>query len=312
MSGAVPDAEIEFLLRALLKKGECVEEIVGAAQAMRAGATRVHSDAECIDTCGTGGDGISTFNVSTTAAIIASAAGAVVAKHGNRSTTRASGSTEVLTGLGINVEADLSTVERCLNEIGIAYLNARMLHPAMKRAASARRAIPGRTTFNLLGPLTNPAGARRQVLGVPNRGMGELIAGALLELGTDHAWVVRGDDGLGDLTVTSETQVVEICGRSKREFQVCPEEVGLGRHSLETLRVDSPKRSAEVVLEILSGVRGGPRDHALLNAGAALLVAGKAMGLKEGVARASEVLDNGAALAKLNEWRALAGVCGER
>jgi anthranilate phosphoribosyltransferase len=183
MAGQLNEAVIGALLGALLTKGECVDELVGAAQAMRGSALRVNCDADAIDTCGTGGDGISTFNVSTTAAIIAAAAGATVAKHGNCSSTRVSGSTEVLTELGIDVEADRGVVERSLREVGIGYLNARVLHPAMKYAAAVRQAIPFRTIFNLLGPLTNPAGVRRQLVGVPRPDLVERIAEALRRLG---------------------------------------------------------------------------------------------------------------------------------
>jgi anthranilate phosphoribosyltransferase len=184
MDGKTSQSTLAALLGALATKGECVDELVGAAEAMRARMHPVRCDLECIDTCGTGGDGISTFNVSTTAAIIAAAAGATVAKHGNRSTTRVSGSTEVLTKLGVDVDASIDTVERCLAEIRIGYLNAGLLHPAMKYAAPVRQAIPTRTIFNLLGPLTNPAGARRQVLGVPRLDLLDTIAQTLHNLGS--------------------------------------------------------------------------------------------------------------------------------
>ncbi len=308
MAGELPEGTMAALLGALLAKGECVDELVGAAEAMRASAVRIACKADCVDTCGTGGDGISTFNVSTTAAIIAAAAGATVAKHGNRSTTRASGSTEVLTELGIDVEADRGTVERCLGEVRIGYLNARLLHPAMRHAAPVRQAIPVRTVFNLLGPLTNPAGARRQVLGVASLELMDLIAAALLELGTQHAWVVHGHDGLCDLTVTATTSVVEVRDGSLRTFTVTPEEVGLQRGSLDALRVDCPAVSAEMVLAILRGQPGAPRDHALMNAGAALVVAGLVDDLGEGVERAREAIDSGAAMDTLDRWRAIGGV----
>ena len=308
MAGELPEAAVAALLGALLAKGESVDELVGAAQAMRASALRISCRGDCVDTCGTGGDGISTFNVSTTAAIIAAAAGATVAKHGNRSTTRASGSTEVLTELGIDVEADRATVERCLAEVGIGYLNARLLHPAMRHAAPVRQAIPVRTVFNLLGPLTNPAGARRQVVGVPKVELLDLIAAALLELGTLHAWVVHGEVGLCDLTVTGSTSVVEVSGGSLRAFTVRPEDVGLQPASLDVLRVDCPAASGQMVLAILRGDPGGPRDHALMNAGAALVVAGVVDDLGEGVQRGREVIDSGAAMDTLDRWRAIAGL----
>jgi anthranilate phosphoribosyltransferase len=312
MSGALGDARIGAFLGALGAKGESIDEIVGAAEVLREQATRISCDAECIDTCGTGGDGVSTFNVSTAAAIVAAAAGAVVAKHGNRSTTRKSGSTEVLVALGIDADAPNHTVEQCLRQIGIGYLNARNLHPAMKHAAAARQAIPGRTIFNLLGPLANPAGARRQLLGVPSEALLETIAGALLHLGAVHVWVVHGEDGLCDLTITGPTQVVEVRKGSIRKFSVRPEDVGFQRAGIANLLVDSPQASAKVVEDILDGSAGSCRDHALLNAGAALVVAGRAVDLREGVARAAEAIDSGAAMNKLADWRKRAGIARPR
>ncbi len=306
MAGDVSDVVIGALLGAMLTKGESVDELVGAAEAMRANMTRITCKPDCIDTCSTGGDGVSTFNVSTTAAIIAASAGATVAKHGNRSTTRASGSTEVLQELGIDVEADRETVERCIAEAGIGYLNARNLHPAMRHAAAARAAIPTRTLFNLLGPLTNPAGARRQVIGVPKPDLVDKLAGALSRLGTDHAWVVHGS-GLADLTVTGPTHVVEVTPGSLRRFDVLPEGVGLRRASLESLQVTSPRESARVVRTVLAGEPGPPRDHALINAAAALVVAGIAPTLADGVTFAAGAIDEGNAGETLNRWRRIAG-----
>ncbi len=303
MSGQASEAAVAGLLGALSVKAETVEELVGAAEAMRERCTRIACDAECMDTCGTGGDGLSTFNVSTTAAIIAAAAGATVAKHGNRSTTRKSGSTEVLAVLGVDVEANPETVERSLRDVRIGYLNARRLHPAMKFAAVARQAIPGRTIFNLLGPLTNPAGARRQLVGVPAEPLMVTMGEALLRLGAVHAWVVHGADGLCDLTITAKSTVVEIKDGKLHRFNVSPEEVGLKRGTLEELLVDSPESSASAIEEIFQGRKGARRDHSLLNAGAALVVAGRAADLKMGVAMAAESVDSGAAADTLSRWR---------
>jgi len=311
MSGAVPEAAIRDLVRAMATKGEHVDELVGAAEAMRERVVRVTCPAECIDTCGTGGDGISTFNVSTTAAIIAAAAGATVAKHGNQSTTRASGSTEVLEHLGIDTESPIEVVERSLDQVGIAYLNARNLHPAMKYAAPVRQALPIRTMFNLLGPLTNPAGARRQLLGVPQPELVDKVAHALAALGAVHAWVVHGADGLCDVTITAATRIAEVQGGSVRRFEVTPEDAGLHRARLDELRVDSPAESAAQVLAVLDGQIGGPRDHTLMNAGAALVVAGLAPTLKEGVDLAAATIDSGNAMRRLEAWRAIAGKPGK-
>jgi anthranilate phosphoribosyltransferase len=308
MAGQLNEAVIGALLGALLTKGECVDELVGAAQAMRGSALQVSCDADAIDTCGTGGDGISTFNVSTTAAIIAAAAGATVAKHGNCSSTRVSGSTEVLTELGIDVEADRGVVERSLREAGIGYLNARVLHPAMKYAAPVRQAIPFRTIFNLLGPLTNPAGVRRQLVGVPRPDLVERIAEALRRLGAVHAWVVHGTHGLCDLTITGPTAVVELRNGALRRFTITPEELGLRRGELNDLRVRSPAESAARVQAIFLGERGPARDHALLNAGAALVVAGLVGNVNDGVTMARDAVDDGRAAAKLEQWRAVAGL----
>jgi anthranilate phosphoribosyltransferase len=308
IAGELPEATLGALLGAIAVKGEAVDELVGAAQAMRASAIRVRCESDCIDTCGTGGDGISTFNVSTTAAIIAAAAGATVAKHGNRSTTRVCGSTEVLTELGINVEADVAVVEQSLSEIGIGYLNARLLHPAMKQVAKVRAALPFRTIFNLLGPLTNPGGARRQVVGVPRPALMENMARALIALDVKHAWVVHGSDGLCDLTITGPTAVIEVRDGARTEFQVLPEQVGLARGPLAALRVSSIAQSARVVMEVLHGEGGARLDHALLNAGAALVVAGVERDLTAGIQAARRAVTTGAARTLLDRWRTLAPI----
>jgi anthranilate phosphoribosyltransferase len=306
MSGSLSQATMGALLGALIVKGECVEELVGAALAMREKMVRVRCQADCIDTCGTGGDGVSTFNVSTAAAIVAAGAGATVAKHGNRTTTRVSGSTEVLDALGIDTEADVSVVERCLREPRVGYLNARLLHPAMKHAAPVRAAIPVRTIFNLLGPLTNPAGARRQLLGVPSPDLLDKIAEVLRRLGAAHAWVVHGADGLCDLSITGPSAVVEVRDGSLRRLTVVPEQVGLRHATLDGLLVRSPAESADKILSILRGEKGSARDHTLLNSGAALVVAGRASGLAEGIALAAKAIDDGDALQALQSWREIA------
>ena len=306
MAGELEPILIGALLGAMIVKGESVDELVGAAEAMRAAGIRIACDGDCIDTCGTGGDSISTFNVSTTAGIIAASAGATVAKHGNRSTTRASGSTEVLSHLGIDVDAPTDVVERCLREVHIGYLNARQLHPAMRFAVPVRQAIPARTIFNLLGPLTNPAGARRQILGVPHMDLLDKMADALLALGAMHAWVVHGCDGLCDLTITGPTTVVEVRDGTSNRFTVTPGDAGLSCAPLDALTVDSPAASAQAVMGILQGQCGAQRDHALLNAGAALVIAGIVDDIGEGVDRAGGAVDDGSALAMLERWRKIA------
>lgn len=307
MQGSLEPATVGALVGALLTKGECADELIGAAEAMRGSMIRIAAPENCIDTCGTGGDGVSTFNVSTTAGIVAAAAGVPVAKHGNRSTTRKSGSTEVLEKLGINTEASPGAVEQSLADVGIAYLNARTFHPAMKHAAPVRAAIPVRTIFNLLGPLTNPAGARRQLLGVPRPELTDLIAEVLLGLGAVHAWVVHGN-GMCDVTATGTTRVVEVKDGTVRTFELTPETLGLERASVEDLMIQSPDESCAVVESVLAGKHGPARDHTLLNAAAAIVVGGRADDAATGLAIAIEQIDSGAAAAKLAEWRTVQGI----
>jgi anthranilate phosphoribosyltransferase len=307
LCGDVPESEIAGLLGALSGKGESVSELVGAAQAMRDTCVRVKCENDCIDTCGTGGDGISTFNVSTAAGIIASAAGATVAKHGNRSTTRVSGSTEVLGELGIDTDSPVDRVERSLAEARIGYLNARNLHPGMQYVAPVRASIPGRTIFNLLGPLANPCGAKRQLLGVSSPELIPAMCEALLTLGATHAWVVHGCGGLCDVTISGETFVGEVLGGRIRHFEICPEDGGVPRGTVDELRVSSPAESAQVVLGVLGGEPGTTRHHTLLNAGAALVISGHAKDIAEGVERAIGAVDSGAGMKTLEAWRNCCG-----
>ncbi len=300
MSGQAGEAEIAGLLTALACKGECVNELVGAAEAMREKVTRVAcDDPDAIDTCGTGGDGISTLNVSTASGIVAAAAGATVAKHGNRTNTRASGSAEALAALGVNIDADVATVERCLAEARIGFLFAIKLHPAMKYAAPVRKALGFRTIYNLLGPLTNPAGVRRQVMGVNRPELTEKTATVLGQLGAVRAMVVHGMDGLCDLTITGPSRVSEFREGKVKTYTVEPEAFGLTRSSLEDLHVTSPQDSAKAIRELLAGRKGPHRDIVVLNAAAALVVAGRAGDLGEGVRLAAEAIDTQAASATL-------------
>ncbi|HNO77666.1 MAG TPA: anthranilate phosphoribosyltransferase [Phycisphaerae bacterium] len=299
MSGALEPQWTAALICALKTKGETVDELVGAAEAMRQAAKRVSSIRPCIDTCGTGGDGISTFNVSTTAAIIAAAGGAVVAKHGNRTNTRVSGSSEVLIELGINLEADIPTLERCLKRCNLAFMHAPHLHPAMVHAVPVRKAIGARTMFNLLGPLANPAGAEFQILGVSRYDHLDLMANALAKLGATRVWVVHGEDGLCDLTITGKTHICELRDGAIKMHTVNPGDVGLPASSLDNLIVASPSESAACVRAILDGEQGPKRNHAVLNAAAAMTVYGVTETLKDGVELAAETIDSGAAKEKL-------------
>lgn len=308
MSGRLADEQIERFLLALADKGEVVDEIVGAAQAMRRHATPIPcGDPDAIDTCGAGGDGINTFNVSTAAAIVAAGAGAVVAKHGNRTNTRKSGSAEVLQALGVNIDAPPEVVAQCLRQAGIAFLYAARLHPAMRYAAEVRRRIGRRTIFNLLGPLTNPAGVRRQVVGVADEQLMEKMAAALQQLGAVHALVVHGCGGICDFSIAGPSSFIELRGGRLHTGSLAPEDVGLDRAPLEALAVADPRASAEAIRSILAGERGPRRDHTLLNAAAALVVGGRASSFRDGLVLAAEAIDDGSAARKLELLIALTG-----
>jgi anthranilate phosphoribosyltransferase len=309
MSGAVAPEILGAILAALSTKGETADEVAGATDAMRARVTRVKLpvDVEAIDTCGTGGDGKPTFNVSSAVAIVAAAAGATVAKHGNRSNSRPSGSAEGLSALGINVEADVATIERCLATCGVAFLYAIKLHPAMKHAGPVRKALGVRTIFNLVGPLTNPAGVRRQLLGVSRPEHVSLLSGVLLRLGVERAVVVHGRDGLCDVSVSGATLMAKCEDGVVTESELVPRHLGLGEHPLEACFVEGPEESAAVIEGVLAGQGGAPRDMVLANAAAALWVAGRVEALSDGVLRAAEAIDSGAARKTLAKWRQISG-----
>jgi len=304
MSGACTDAQIGAFLVALRIKGETIEEITGAASVMRAKATRVPASADVIDTCGTGGDAHHTFNISTAAAIVSAACGVAVAKHGNRSVSSSSGSSQVLEALGVNIEASVEVMARCIQRAGIGFLYAPRLHGAMKYAIGPRKEIGVRTIFNILGPLTNPAGARRQLMGVYSEALVEPLAHVLRALGTVRAVVVHGRDGVDELSISDESVLAELMDAQVRVRIVTPEEFGLERAPLDALRVDSPEQSAALIRGVLGGEPGPARDVVLLNAGAALYAAGAAGDIAEGMTRAAEAVDMGrgqATLAKLVE-----------
>jgi anthranilate phosphoribosyltransferase len=308
MTGRMRGDDAESLLLALADRGETVDELVGAARVMRRHLVPIACDApNAIDTCGTGGDGVSTFNVSTAAAFIAAGAGAVVAKHGNKTNSRRSGSAEALAALGVNIDAPPTVVERCLRDIGIGFLFAPRLHPAMARVADLRRKLGRPTIFNLLGPLTNPAGVRRQVIGVPRDDLTVKLATALIRLGAERAFVVHGNDGLCDLSSTGPSRVLEVNAGRVSESEITPEDAGLPCGSLSELTIDSPAQSAKAIGEILDGQPGARRNHALLNAAVALVAAGIADDLKDGVLRAAASIDTGAARAKLDRLVELSG-----
>lgn len=296
---AVP-IQAAALLALLQAKGPTIDEIVGAAQAMRERSEIIAAPANAIDTCSTGGNGISTFNISTCAALIAASGGAIVAKHGNRSNTRRSGSAEALQALGVNIDLELSQVETCLEELNICFCYAIRHHPAMRFAGPIRRELGIPTVFNILGPLTNPARAQRQLVGVPSVEWTFQIAQVLAELGAERALVVHGADGLCELTTTAKTHVAELREGQVHLSQIDSAEVGLSPGNLEEMRINSPEESAQMIQDILQGQnQGTPRDVAVYNAAGALVVADKAKDLKDGVRQAKELVDSGQAWEKL-------------
>ena len=301
MSGELDDIQISAFLMGLNCKGFTSEEIASAAAVMREKVTPVSIKVDAVDNCGTGGDGISTFNISTTAAIIAAGAGAYLAKHGNRSNTRRSGSAEVLAELGVNIDADVETVARCIEQAHIGFCFAIKLHPAMKYAAGVRRAIGIPTIFNLLGPLTNPARVRRQVIGVPKEELTETIAEALKMLGAERAMVVHGLDGLCDISISSPTKISELCEGTIRTYIIRPEEFGIEKAELKLLMIDSPAESAEVIKAVLAGKKFPARDIAAINAASVLVVAGLAKDLASGLQMAYESIDTGSASSTLEK-----------
>jgi anthranilate phosphoribosyltransferase len=311
MSGAATNAQIAAFLTALRMKGETVEELIGFAQVMRQKVVRVRTHGDevagltgtdremLIDTCGTGGDASGTFNVSTATAFVVAGTGLKVAKHGNRSSSTLCGSADVVEALGISLELTPSQVGRCIDEIGIGFMYAPLLHTAMKHVMPARREIGVRTVFNLLGPLTNPAGANAQVIGVASAGLTEPLARVLAELGTIRAFVVHGADGLDEISNTGESQISEVHQGVVRSFRVGPEDFGLPRATIGDLQGGDRGENAQIIRLVLGGESGPRRDIVLMNAAAALVAGGKARDLKEGVGLASQSIDSGAAASKL-------------
>jgi len=300
MSGGATDAQIAGFLIALRLKGETVAEITGCAEAMRQAATHIDvGELDVVDTCGTGGDRTGTFNISTAAALVAAGAGVPIAKHGNRGVSSGSGSADVLRELGVKLEADADTVARCVREAGIGFLFAPALHKAMKYAIGPRRELGVRTVFNVLGPLTNPAGARRQVMGIFDEALVETIAGVLNGLGATRAMVVHSADGMDELSISAETHVAEVAGGAVRSYSVAPEDAGVERGDLADLCVADVAESAELIRSVLHGAAGPARQVVLLNAGAVVCVADGASSLREGVETAARSIDSGAAAAAL-------------
>ncbi len=300
MSGNATDAQIGGFLIALRCKGETVDEIAGFAEVMREKATPIEGGkGTLVDTCGTGGDGSGTFNISTTVAFVAAGAGLTVAKHGNRAMSSQCGSADVLQALGVNVEAGPEQVSRCLDQAGIGFLFAPMLHGAMKHAIGPRKELATRTVFNVLGPLTNPAGARRQLLGVYDTALTEKLAGVLGALGSERAFVVHGSDGLDEITSTGPSTVTELNGGKLETYEVQPSDFGFNVATAEDLKGGSATENAKILSSVLDGDSGAAREIVVMNAAAAVAAGGLAGDLVQGAAVAAEAIDSGKAKAAL-------------
>jgi len=307
MGGELTPAQIAGFLIALRIKGETVDEITAAAEVMRSLATHVdiQDRDHLIDTCGTGGDGIQTFNVSTASAFVAAAAGAKVAKHGGRSVSSACGSADVLEALGVNVQLSPAQVAHCVDVIGIGFMFAPNHHAAMRHAGPVRRELGVRTLFNLLGPLTNPASATRQIMGVFHRDLTSMLAQALQRLGSQHVMVVHGADGMDEISFCGDTYVAELKDGRINEFTLNPKQFGLGLYDLLSIRVQNSAQASDMLRAVLAGQSGPAREIVLLNAGAAIYVSGLVNDIQQGIEMARSMIDSGAAEGKLSQLAAL-------
>ena len=302
MTGEATPAQVASFVTALRVKGETVDEIAGLATVMQARATPVKVASPVVDTCGTGGDGSSSFNISTTAAFIVASAGLKVAKHGNRAMSSHCGSADVLEALGVRIELGAKAVAQCVETVGIGFMFAPIFHPAMKYAAVPRHEIGIRTVFNILGPLTNPARAKLQVIGVPSRELGDKVASVLNRLGTEHSLVVHGTDGMDEISISGKSLVWDINKqRVLPPYEIFPEDLGFMKASVTQIRGGTARQNARILRGILSGEVGVRRNIVIMNAAAALVAGNKAPDLKEGVSIAEETIDSGQALIKLDE-----------
>jgi len=306
MKGEVETEEIKDFLILLKEKKESIDEITGAARIMRKFATKITSKKEkLLDTCGTGGDAKDTFNISTVSAFVASGAGLAVAKHGNKAVSSKCGSADLLDALGVNIKIDKDKIGKCINEVGIGFLFAPSLHLAMKYAMPARKMIKTRSIFNILGPLTNPAGARYQILGVFERSLLSVMASVLKNLASERAMVVHGRDGLDEITTTCETYVAELKEGTIREYSIKPEDFGIKKASLEDIKGGDISKNVDIALRVLNGKKGPERDIVLLNAGASIYVTGLVDNLKDGIKKGEESIESGKALKKLEDLKKL-------
>ena len=300
MEGEATPAQLAAFLTALRLKGETAEEIAGMAPVMREKALRVRVDGTLVDTCGTGGDGKGSFNISTAAAFVAAGAGLKVAKHGNRAASGTCGSADVLEALGVKIDLGPEGVKRCIEEVGMGFMFAPTFHPAMRHAGPVRREIGIRTVFNILGPLTNPAGAQCQVVGVADAAIGEKLAEALKLAGTQHSMVVHGHDGLDEFSLGAPTSVWEVQEGRVRHYTVSPEDLGLPRVSIEEIRGGTAEENARTLRRLFQGEAGPVRDVVLVNSAGVLVVGGKAKDLNEGIGLGREAMDGGEALRKVD------------
>jgi anthranilate phosphoribosyltransferase len=306
MSGAASDAEIGGFLVAMRMRTETPQQIEGFARVMRENCVPIEARSDdLVDTCGTGGDSMQTFNISTVSGIVAAGAGVKVAKHGNRSVSSKCGSADVLAELGVNIDCSTEQVAQCIDACGIGFLFAPNLHPAMRYAIGPRRSLGIRTVFNILGPLTNPAGASRQLLGVFAPELTETLAATLGRLGSVHALVVHGLDGIDELSTVGPTRVSELVDGAVETYQITPEQFGFARVEPEDIAGGEPAENAAIVLEILEGKQGPHRDIAVLNAGAAIYVSGHAEAIEDGITRAGEAIENGSAMNVLEQLRVM-------
>lgn len=303
MTGQLSDMQIAAFMIALRMKGESIDEIASAAEVMRKFSNKVAIDntTHLIDTCGTGGDSLQTFNVSTLSSIIAASAGAIVAKHGGRSVSSKCGSADVLESLGVNVNLGFENLSKLVNKIGIGFMFAPNYHPAMKYVAPVRKELGVRTIFNMLGPLTNPAGAQRQVIGVFSKDLCMVFAEVLQKLGSKHVLVVHGEDGMDEISITDKTTVAELKDNQINQYEISPNDFGLKKGSMTDITVENVEESKQKIIAILDGERGSARDITLLNAGAAIYVAGLAGSIEKGLQFAEKMIDSGEARHKLEE-----------
>jgi len=303
MTGQLSDMQIAAFMIALRIKGESIDEIASAAEVMRKFSNKVAIDntTHLIDTCGTGGDSLQTFNVSTLSSIIAASAGAIVAKHGGRSVSSKCGSADVLESLGVNVNLGFENLSKLVNKIGIGFMFAPNYHPAMKYVAPVRKELGVRTIFNMLGPLTNPAGAQRQVIGVFCKDLCMVFAEVLQKLGSKHVLVVHGEDGMDEISITDKTTVAELKDNQINQYEISPNDFGLKKGSMTDITVENVEESKQKILAILDGERGSARDISVLNAGAAIYVSGLAGSIEKGLNLAEKLIDSGEARHKLEE-----------